>query len=35
MDFNKDIYKNKNANKNVNRLTFVFERQQIHDGNKK
>ena len=25
----------KTANKNVNRLTFVFERQQIHDGNKK
>ena len=33
MDFNKDRYKT--ANKNVNRLTFVFERQQIHDGNKK
>ena len=29
----KDRYKT--ANKNVNRLTFVFERQQIHDGNKK
>ena len=27
MDFNKDRYKT--ANKNVNRLTFVFERQQI------
>ena len=25
----------KQQNKNVNRLTFVFERQQIHDGNKK
>ena len=33
MDFNKDRYKT--ANKNVNRLTFVFERQQIHDCNKK
>ena len=33
MDFNKDRYKI--ANKNDNRLTFVFERQQIHDGNKK
>ena len=33
MDFNKDRYKT--ANKNGNRLTFVFERQQIHDGNKK
>ena len=33
MDFNKDRYKT--ANKTVNRLTFVFERQQIHDGNKK
>ena len=33
MDFNKDRYKT--ANKNVNRLSFVFERQQIHDGNKK
>ena len=32
MDFNKDRYKT--ANKNVNRLTFVFERQQIHVGNK-
>ena len=28
MDFNKDRYKT--ANKNVNRLTFVFERQQIY-----
>ena len=27
MDLNKDRYKT--ANKNVNRLTFVFERQQI------
>ena len=25
----------KTVNKNFNRLTFVFERQQIHDGNKK
>ena len=33
MDFNKD--RHKTANKNFNRLTFVFERQQIHDGNKK
>ena len=32
MDFNKDRYKT--ANKNVNRLTFVFERQQIHDCKK-
>ena len=31
MDFNKDRYKT--ANKNVNQLTFVFGRQQIHDGN--
>ena len=29
------VKKFKTANKNVNRLTFVFERQQIHDGNKK
>ena len=28
MDFNKDRYKT--ANKNVNRLIFVFERQQIY-----
>ena len=33
MDFDKDRYKT--ANKNVNRLTFVFERQQIRNGNKK
>ena len=33
MDFNKDRYKT--AYKNVNRLTFVFEHQQIQDGNKK
>ena len=33
MDFNKDRYKI--AYKNVDRLTFVSERQQIHAGNKK
>ena len=30
---NKDRYKT--TNKNINRLTFVFEHQQIHNGNKK
>ena len=33
MEVDKDRYKT--ANKNVNRLTFAFERQKIHDGNMK